>query len=439
MGGKMIERYSYPKVRRLWTDEHKFKKWLEVESAVMEAEEEIGIIPRGISKKFKKNARFDVKRIKELEKIVNHDVIAFITNVEETVGKEGKYVHYGLTSSDVIDTANALIIKEVSNIIIKEIERLRGALKNKADEFKFTPIMGRTHGIHAEVTTLGLKFLSFFAELSRAREDFLSGMSNMMFGKISGAVGNYSNVPPDVEKIALKRLGLSLEPVSSQIVPRDRYIRFLSGIVMIGEAIERIAMEIRHLQRTEIREVEEPFGKGQKGSSAMPHKRNPILCERMCGMARILRGYLVSFLENNALWDERDISHSSVERIVLPNATELICYMLNKTTYIISNLKVYGENLSKNIELLKGLPFSGKVLLFLVKKGFSREKAYKIVQRNSMNVWKGRGSLKELLLVDKDLKDRIDKSEMDTIFKTVPNRNTINSIFKRVYKKYRLE
>lgn len=435
----MIERYSFPKVRRLWTDEHKFRKWLEVEIAVMEAEEEIGIIPKGISKKFKKNARFNVKRIKELEKVVNHDVIAFITNVEETVGKAGKYVHYGLTSSDVIDTANALIIREVSAIIIKEIEKLREALKKRAEEFKFTPIMGRTHGVHAELTTLGLKFLSFFAELSRAREDFLYGVSNMMFGKISGAVGNYSNVPPEVEKIALEKLELYPEPISSQVIPRDRYIRFLSGIVMIGEAIERIVMEIRHLQRTEIREVEEPFGKGQKGSSAMPHKKNPILCERMCGMTRVLRGYLVSFLENNALWDERDISHSSVERIILPDATELICYMLNKTTYIVNNLKVYEENLSKNINLLKGLPFSGRVLLLLIKKGFSREEAYKIVQRDSMNVWKGKGNLKELLLVDKELKGRIDKSEMNTIFETVPNKNIINSIFKRVYKRYKLD
>jgi len=379
----MIERYRISEIEKIWSDENKFREWLNVEIAVMEAMAKKGLISEKAVIEVKKKGKFQIERIREIEKTTNHDVIAFITNVAENVGKYGRYIHKGLTSSDVIDTANALLITDVSKIIKKEIKKLKDILKKQAIKYRNLICIGRTHGQHAEPTTMGLRFLSFYSELARAEETFNEAVENIKYGKISGAVGNFAHLPPVIERIALRKLGLNPEPVSTQIVPRDRYLRYIFAIAVIGTAIERVAMEVRHLSRTEIGELQEPFARGQKGSSAMPHKKNPIICERVCGMARLLRGYIMPAFENISLWDERDISHSSVERIILPDSVQLIVYMMRKMEYVFDKIVVNENRIKENLNFGGGVIFSQDILIALVDKGLSRDEAYKIVQKTA--------------------------------------------------------
>ncbi|MCK4420949.1 adenylosuccinate lyase [candidate division WOR-3 bacterium] len=427
----MIERYRVKDVHNIWTDKNKFAKWFEVELAVLHAREQIGDIPKGITKELRKT-EFSLDRIKEIEKETHHDVIAFLRAIGENSGDESRFLHQGLTSSDVVDTACALQIKEVSLIISKELDTILRILKERALKFKGTLMVGRTHGVHAEPISLGLKILSWYAEMKRAKERFDYARETLRYGKLSGAVGNFAHLNPEIEEIALKKLGLEPEPVSTQIVPRDRYAEYQFSITMIGAAIERIAQEIRHSQRTEIRELEEPFQKGQTGSSAMPHKRNPIICERLCGMSRLLRGYLITSLENIPLWNERDISHSSTERIYLSDATELIVYMMRKLSFVIENFNVYPENLMRNIWLTKGLIFSQNVLISLLDKGMDRGEAYKIVQENAMTSWKEGGDFKESLKNDRRLSNIFTAEELDSLFEPELFLKNEDLIYKRV-------
>ncbi len=427
----MIERYRVPEIHNIWSDENKFRKFFEVELAVLKAREELGEIPKGISRSLK-NAKFTVERIKEIEEKTHHDVIAFIEAISEDCGEEVRFLHQGLTSSDIVDTAFSLLVMEISKIIKKEINILLDALKEKALKYKGLIMMGRTHGVHAEPISLGFKVLYWYSEMKRAKERFIRASDEMGYGKISGAVGNFAHLDPAVEKKALEKLNLKAEPISSQVIPRDRYAEYQFSLAMIGSAIEHIAQEIRHLQRTEIRELEEPFRKGQKGSSSMPHKRNPIICERLCGMSRLLRSFLITSFENISLWNERDISHSSTERIYLPDSTELIVYMLRKLSFVIKNFNVYTDNMKRNIELTNGLIFSQKVLFALIERGFSREDAYKIVQENAMEVWEKGGNFRKKLESDKRLLNVFNKSELNSIFDVKYYLKNEDKIFKRV-------
>lgn len=427
----MIERYKVPEIRKIWSDENKFKKWFEVELAVLNAREEQGEIPEGVTDSLK-NIKFTVRRINEIEEKTRHDVIAFIEAIGEKSGEEARFLHQGLTSSDIVDTAFALLLVEASHIIESELDEVLSVLKDKALKYKGLPMMGRTHGVHAEPITLGLKILSWYSEMRRAKERFLRASSEMRYGKISGAVGNFAYLDPVIEQKALKKLKLKAEPISTQVVPRDRYAEYQFSIAMIGSVIEHIAQEIRHLQRTEIRELEEPFSKGQKGSSSMPHKRNPIICERLCGMSRLLRSYLITSLENIPLWSERDISHSSTERIYFPDSTELIVYMLKKLSFVLTNLHVYPDNINMNLELTKGLIFSQRVLFALLEKGFSRDDAYIIIQENAMKVWKSGGSFKEKLENDERLSNVFSRKELNSIFDVKCYLKNEDKIYKRV-------
>jgi len=427
----VIERYRVTEIHNIWTEENKFKKFFEVELAVLKAREELGEIPKGISRSLK-NAKFTVERIKEIEEKIHHDIIAFIEAISEGCGEEVRFLHQGLTSSDVVDTAFSLLLMEVSRIIKKEIDILLDTLKEKALKYKGLTMMGRTHGVHAEPITLGLKVLYWYSEMKRAKERFLRASSEMEFGKISGAVGNFAHLDPAIEKRALEKLNLKAEPISSQVIPRDRYAEYQFSIAMIGSAIEHIAQEIRHLQRTEIRELEEPFRKRQKGSSSMPHKRNPIICERLCGMSRLLRSFVITSFENISLWNERDISHSSTERIYLPDSTELIVYMLRKISFVIENFNVYPDNMKRNIELTNGLIFSQRVLFALIEKGFSREDAYKVIQENAMEVWNKGGNFKKKIESDKRLSNVFSKKELNSIFDIKYYLKNEDKIYKRV-------
>uniref|UniRef100_A0A7C4UBW6 Adenylosuccinate lyase n=1 Tax=candidate division WOR-3 bacterium TaxID=2052148 RepID=A0A7C4UBW6_UNCW3 len=426
----MIERYSVPEIKKIWSLENKFRRYLDVEIAVLESLEELKIIPK-VSDKIKKKARINIKRIKEIEEKTKHDVIAFVQSIEEITGKEGRFFHYGLTSSDVIDTANALMLRETLTKILSLLKGLNESILKRAEENKYLISVGRTHGIHAEPITMGLKFLSWFSEMKRCEKRLEDTIEKISYGKISGAVGTYSQIPPEVEKLTLYKLGLKIEPVSTQVIPRDRYCEFMFSLVMIGEGIERIVTEIRNLQRTEIGELQEPFEEGQRGSSAMPHKKNPVLCERLCGMSRVLRGYLLSILENNALWNERDISHSSVERIVIPDASELTAYMIKTLKYIIDGIVINRENIKKNLELLSGLIFSSLVLNKLVEKGLMRKNAYGIVQRNAFKSEGTDGFLKNLLN-DKEVRRYLSEDEIKGIFKFEHYLKNIDYIFEKV-------
>ncbi len=430
----MIERYQIPEIEKIWSDTNKFQKWLDVEIAVMEAMAQKGLIPERAVTEVKKKGKFQVERIREIEKTTNHDVIAFITNVAENVGKYGRYIHKGLTSSDVIDTANALLIIESSKIIKQEIKKLKNILKKQAVKYKDLLCIGRTHGQHAEPTTLGLKFLSFYSELVRAEETFNDAVENIRYGKISGAVGNYAHLPPAIERIALKKLGLKPEPVSTQIVPRDRYLRYLFAIVIIGTGLERAALEIRHLSRTEIGELQEPFAKGQKGSSAMPHKKNPIICERICGMARLLRGYIMPAFENISLWNERDISHSSVERIILPDSTHLIIYMIRKMEYVFDKIVVNKDRIKENLNFGGGVIFSQDILLALVDKGLGRDEAYKLVQEIAHYALEHKVPFIEMVNKNKDIKKYLSNKELNKIFSLERYKKNVDYIFKRTLK-----
>src|SRR5579875_1639077 len=427
----MIPRYTRPEMSAIWSDENKFQKWLDVEIAT--AETEAGLIPKSAARAIRRKGRFDVQRILEIEKEVKHDVIAFTTNVAEHVGREARYLHFGLTSNDVVDTAQGLLIRDASRLILEDLDRLAAVLKKRAFEFKHTPMVGRTHGIHAEPITFGVKIAIWYAECQRNRERMAYAAEEMRVGKISGAVGIYSHLSPAIEKKILTKLGLKASPAESQVIQRDRHAFYLATLAVIAASLEKIALEIRGLQRTEVREVEEYFSAGQKGSSAMPHKRNPVTAEQICGLARVVRANAQAAFENVALWHERDISHSSVERIILPDSTILVDYMLNKTANLVEKMFVYPERMQENLSLLKGLIFSGQLLLDLTEKGVSREEAYRWVQRNAMKVWETREDFKSLVLRDPDITSRLSAKEVDAVFNTQRYLKHVDEIFRQVF------
>jgi adenylosuccinate lyase len=383
----MIDKYSTKEMNKIWSDENRFAKWLEVEIAVCKAWAEDGVIPPDDMEQIEKKAAFDVKRIAEIEAVTQHDVIAFVSSVAEKTGPSGRFIHLGLTSSDVIDTAASLLLSEAIDVVINSAEALRTSLAEKAWKYRHTPTAGRSHGVHAEPTSFGLKLLGFVSEVERDILRLNQAKDDIRVCKLSGAVGTYANCPPHIEARVAESLGLRRDPVSTQIIQRDRHARVISALALYGSGLERLAVEIRHLQRTEVMEAQEPFGKGQKGSSAMPHKKNPILCERVSGMARLLRGYAATSLEDIALWHERDISHSSVERVIWPDSFHIAHYMTNTTKKIIDGLLVNEQELQKNLNITRGLLYSGRVLLALVEWGLSREEAYTIVQENAMRCW----------------------------------------------------
>lgn len=430
----MIPRYTRPGMGRIWTEENKFQKWLDVEIVVADAEAARGLIPKSAATAIRRKGRFNVRRIEEIESRVKHDVIAFTTSVAEHVGAPARYLHFGLTSSDVVDTANALLVAEASHIIADDLAALQQILKRRAYEFKHTPMIGRTHGIHAEPTTFGLKLAVWYDEVGRHRERFALAREHMRVGKISGAVGTAAHLDPSIEEAVCRKLGLNVAPASSQIIQRDRYAFYCSTLAGIASSLEKFALEIRNLQRTEVREVEEYFSEGQKGSSAMPHKRNPVTCEQICGLARVIRGHALAALEDVALWHERDISHSSVERVILPDSTILMDYVLAKTTSIIDRLRVYPDRMKKNLNLTRGLVFSGQVLLALTENGVSRETAYEWVQRNAMSVWKDESlDFKSEILQDPDIRKRLTPQEVKEAFDLRRPLRNVNRIFQRVF------
>lgn len=433
----MITRYTRQEMGRLWEPENKFQKWLDVEIAVCEAWAELGKIPKKSLEVIKQKAGFDVKKIDEIEAIVKHDVIAFLTSVAEKVGPESRYVHKGLTSSDIVDTAQSMLMKEAAVIIIKDIKNLMSVLKEQAFKYKNTVCIGRSHGVHAEPMTFGLKFALWYEEAKRNLERMEKARKTISIGKFSGAVGTFSNIPIEIEEKVCKKLGLKPEPIATQVVQRDRHAEYLSTLAIIAASIEKIAVEIRHLQRTEVLEAEEPFAKGQKGSSAMPHKRNPVGCENLSGLARVVRANAISSLENVALWHERDISHSSVERVIIPDSTILVDYMLHRLTGILSGLQVYPEKMRENMGRSYGLYNSQNVLIKLTEKGMSREDAYAIVQRNAMKSWAEKREFKGLLLKDRDVKKYLSAKNISDIFDLKHYFKNVDYIFERVFGKAR--
>jgi len=429
----MIDRYTLPEMGALWSEQNKFQKWLDVEIAVCEVHAEMGTIPREALAEIKSRARFSVDRINEIEKITNHDVIAFTTNLAEEIGDAARFVHYGLTSSDVVDTANALLLRDACGILLKKIGELSSVLKRRAFEFKHTPQVGRTHGIHAEPTSLGLTFALWYDEMRRNRERLERAKEAVAVGKISGAVGAFAILDPIVEEKVCARLGLKPAPVSTQIIQRDNYAEYLSTLAVIASSLDKFALTVRHWQRTEVREAQERFTKGQKGSSAMPHKRNPIISERICGLARVVRANSVVGLENIALWHERDISHSSAERVVLPDSSIALDYMLQKAISLFDGLVVYPERMLENLAATRGLIFSGQVLLALTQNGVSREKAYEAVQRNAMRVWDEGLDFQALIKADPDISARLTPAEIDRIFSLDFYLRNVDAIFERVF------
>jgi adenylosuccinate lyase len=427
----MIERYSRPQMKKIWSDKSKFDKWLEVEIAVCEAWTELGEIPREAMTKIRK-ANYNLDRIAEFLRVTHHDVTAFLKSVAESLGEESRFIHLGLTSSDVMDTALSLQLKDAANILSQDISELIAVLQNKAMEHKHTMMMGRTHGVHAEPTTFGLKLALWVEEMKRNAQRLEDAKRIISVGKISGAVGTYATVSPEVEKIACQKLGLTPAPISSQIIQRDRHAQFVATLAITASSLEKFATEIRSLQRTEILEVEEPFEVGQTGSSAMPHKRNPELCERICGLARLMRGYVTTSLENIALWHERDISHSSTERIILPDSCLALDYMLSLLIPVIKELKVYPENMRRNLELTQGLIFSQRVLLALIGKGLNREEAYEMVQRNAMEAWQQKKSFLSLLEADNRVTAHLTRSELESLFDYNYYLKHVDSIFERL-------
>ena len=428
----MIERYSRKELSDIWSEQNQFQAWLEVELAACKAWSRLGKIPADDVEKLYEKASFDVDRIHEIEQQTRHDVVAFTRAVSETLGDEKKWVHYGLTSTDVVDTANGYRLKQANELLREGLNRLTEALAGKAREHKFTVMMGRTHGVHAEPTTFGLKCALWYAEMERNRERFEAAAKGVEFGKLSGAVGTFANIPPEVEEYTCEELGISPAPISTQTLQRDRHAHYLSTLALIGASMEKMAVEIRHLQRTELREAEEFFRKGQKGSSAMPHKRNPISSENITGCARVLRGYMVSAFENVALWHERDISHSSVERIILPDATILLDYMLHRFSGVIENLVVYPEQMLKNMEKTHGLVFSQRLLLMLIDKGVSREEAYDTVQPLAMKAWETQQPFRPLVEADKTIQKNLTENEIDDAFDLKHHTQRVEQIFKRV-------
>ena len=428
----MISRYTLPKMGRIWTDENRFRIMMEIELAVCEALTNLGEIPRSALIKIKRKARFNLARIGEVESKVEHDVIAFLSSLSESVGKEGRYIHLGLTSSDILDTALAVQMVEAIDILIEDVENLSQILKKRAIEHKNTIMMGRTHGVHAEPTTFGLKLVLWYQETLRNLERLRRAREVIGVGKISGAVGTYAHVNPEVELYVCKKFSLKPAPISTQIIQRDRHAEYLSMLALVAGSLEKFALEIRNLQRTEILEVEEYFSPTQKGSSAMPHKRNPITCERICGLARLVRSNALASLENIALWHERDITHSSAERIIIPDSTILLDYMLQKFENIVRRLIVYPENMKKNLGKSKNAIFSQRVLLELVKKGLSRERAYELTQRNAMKAWKEGSEYRELLKKDREVEKYLTKREIDACFELKYYLRYVDRIFKRL-------
>ncbi|MBH8608129.1 adenylosuccinate lyase [Thermoactinomyces sp. CICC 10521] len=428
----MIQRYTRPEMGSIWTEENKYRAWLEVEILACEAWAELGIIPKKDVALIRENAKINVERIYEIELDTRHDVVAFTRAVAETLGPESKWVHYGLTSTDVVDTALSYLLKQANEILLQDLDRLIAALKEKAKEHKYTVMMGRTHGVHAEPTTFGLKMALWYAEMQRNRERFVRAMETVAVGKISGAVGTYANIDPFVEKYVCEKLGLKASPISTQTLQRDRHAEYMATLALIATSLDKFATEIRGLQKSETREVEEPFKKGQKGSSAMPHKRNPIGCENISGLARVIRGHMVSAYENVPLWHERDISHSSVERVILPDATILLNYLLNRFTGIIRDLTVFPENMKRNMERTFGLIYSQRVLLSLIDKGWTREKAYDRVQRLAMQAWEEQRPFRPLVEADEQITQTLSPREIEDCFDYHYHLKHVDTIFARL-------
>jgi adenylosuccinate lyase len=429
----MIERYTMPQMKELWSDENKFRKWVEVEILACEAQAKLGNIPKSVVPRIRKKANFNVEKINQIEQKVKHDVIAFLTNLAEYVGEDSKYIHLGMTSYDVVDTALSLILKEAGNIILKDLEGLRKVVRKKAFQYKKTPMIGRTHGVQAEPISLGLKFALWYAEIERDIERLKRAIKTVSVGKLSGAVGNFAHLSPKIEEYVCKKAGLVPASVSTQILQRDRHAEFITTMAIIAGSIEKFTTEIRNLQRTEILELEEGFTKGQKGSSAMPHKRNPFMCERLTGMARVVRGDALAALENMNLWHERDITNSAVERVILPDSTSLVDYILVNFTRIMENLTVYPENMLKNIDKTRGLVFSQRILTKLTQKTKTREEAYALVQENAMKAWNTGESFKELVLQDQRIKKYLSQKEILDCFDLKYYLRNVDYIFKRVF------
>jgi len=429
----MITRYTLPEMGALWSEQNKFQKWLDVEIAVCEVHAENGIIPQDALEQIKARASFTVERINEIEKTTNHDVIAFTTNLAESIGEASRFVHYGLTSSDVVDTANALLLRDSADILLKKVHALMEPLKRRAFEFKHTPQVGRTHGIHAEPTSFGLTFALWYDEMRRNRDRLQRAREAVSVGKISGAVGAFAHLDPSVEEKVCARLGLKPAPVSTQVIQRDIYAEYLTTLAIIASSLDKFALNVRHWQRTEVREAQEKFTKGQKGSSAMPHKRNPIISERICGTARVIRANAIVGLENVALWHERDISHSSAERVVLPDSSIALDYILQKATNLIDGLVVYPERMLENLHSMKGLIFSGQLLLALTDTGISREEAYELVQRNAMRVWDEGKDFLTLVKSDEDIKSKLSSEAIERVFSLDHYLRNIDAIFERVF------
>ena len=426
----MIKRYSPAEMSAVWSEENKFRIWLEVEIAAMESQAELGRVPLEAVQEVKAKAKFDVDRIEEIERTVKHDVIAFLTNVSENVGPAARFVHLGMTSSDVLDTASAIQLKQAGEIILKDITDLQKMIGELSVKYKDTPMIGRTHGIHAEPVTFGLKLAIWFDELGRDVSRLKSANEEISVAKISGAVGTYSHISPEVEKYVAAKFGLKPSIASTQVIQRDRHAQFMTTLAVIAGTLEKIALEVRHLQRTEVLEAEEPFTRGQKGSSAMPHKRNPVNAERICGMARLVRSYAMSALENQALWHERDISHSSVERVIFPDATLGLDFMLKESQKIFKSFVVYPEKMQKNLDITHGLFFSEDVLLKLIGKGLSREQAYALVQRNAMHCWETGEDFLTTLANDHEVAEKLTRQELEEVFDLSALLRNVNYVYK---------
>ena len=429
----MIPRYTRPEMGRIWSDENRFRTWLAVEVAATETLAEAGLVPKDAAKAIRERADFNLQRIHEIEAEVRHDVIAFTTAVAEIVGPQARWFHYGLTSNDVVDTAQALLIGQASSIIAADLQRFSEVLERRAWEFKDTPMVGRTHGVHAEPITFGFKLANWYSETGRNIERFARAAEDMRVGKFSGAVGTFAHLSPELEEKICQRLGLKAAAISSQVIQRDRHANYLATLAVIASTLDKIATEIRHLQRTEVREAEEYFSEKQKGSSAMPHKRNPVTCEQISGLARVVRSNAQAAFENVALWHERDISHSSVERVIIPDSTTLVDYMLQKTANLIETMFVYPERMKANLESTGGLVFSGQLLLDLVEHGVSREDAYRLVQGHAMRAWKQGLNFRELVLKDKEITRRVPRAQVEHAFELTRQLRNIDKIFARVF------
>jgi adenylosuccinate lyase len=429
----MIPRYSRPEMARIWAPENRFRIWFEIEAHACDAQAELGVIPKGAARTVWERGAFEVERIDEIERETRHDVIAFLTNLAEHVGPEARFIHQGMTSSDVLDTCFAVQLKEAADLLLDGLDDLLASLKRRAFEHKLTPTIGRSHGVHAEPTTFGLKLAGHYAEFARGRDRLLAARKEIATCAISGAVGTFANVDPRVEAHVAKKLGLEPEPISTQVIPRDRHAQFFMTLALLAAGIERLATEIRHLQRTELREAEEYFAPGQKGSSAMPHKRNPVLAENLTGLSRLIRSTVVPALEDVALWHERDISHSSVERVIAPDATIALDFALARLTGLIDRLLVYPERMRHNLDALGGLVESQRVLLALTRAGMSREDAYAAVQRHAMDAWRGRGTFADLLKSDPQITHLLDWRTIDGLFDIAYHLKHVDTIFRRVF------